>query len=981
MHALIFWKSWIPAYRILLYVMIGLFLFAFLFLWVGYFQGADAVIHWEKLQEQKIVETTVHEFRLGPFVLNVPGDSYAILEYFNGSDIVPNTIASYFFLLVIALTAIMLITVITTLTRFWYFTGMGLFIVFLVSLRLEVLTIAGYSNRAPVIVALLMYVLPSFYFSQVNTSIPFISRIFAFTAITASLCIIIQLFSTVDYPFYHLVLTAYTPALILSILFIIMVAHEILASFVFVVGQGSSKSLQHLSIISAIYMANLIITCMHELGVIEWNFIYINLYLLLSISAILGLWGFGKRESMYQNIFSFAPYGAYFFLCLGAICFATTGQMLNNANDPAEKIIRDFIIFSHTGFGIIFLTYLFSNFVLMLARNLPVYKVLYNPTRMPYFTFRFAGLVAMLGFVFYSNWREYVYQGLAGFYNFAGDLHVLLDNRAFAESFYDQGRSQGFQNHRSNYALATFKASRFNFDDAHYNYELANGKRPTPYSLTNAGNLFLWENKNDEAISRYRYALQQLPESGPIQNNLGFAYAKTHDVDSALVYLNAARNHAQSKKSAEANFFALAAMEFVPINIDSVLTLFDSHPGILSNALALSTLHKQKFDTPVKPLEQKHLNLYTATLLNNYIIKYAPALDTAFIEKAYKIASDSLNEDFSEALKSALAFAYYHRGNVTKALSILGELAYISQSYQGKFNYIMGLWALEQGNPVLASTYFTHSDTHTYKEAKFYNAIALTEARKKAEALVIWDTVSNGRDEAKKEIAARMKRILNLNTADVLSLNDAEKYQFCRYNVGLKDTVIFNRIVNSFQSADYKAQAILDFSKRYYEADLLAPAIRYFNRISGLELSNKKLYDDIQHTELLMLAYRREIGLLANQINKNVSFDDSRLLEKALYTALIAESSGDSTLAENNFNILASYNPYFEEGVIAAANFYRNQNKDRLKPYNILAEAIQVNGNSIRLLKAYIREATRQGFDEYASSASERLRSNEAEQF
>ena len=324
-------------------------------------------------------------------------------------------------------------------------------------------------------------------------------------------------------------------------------------------------------------------------------------------------------------------------------------------------------------------------------------------------------------------------------------------------------------------------------------------------------------------------------------------------------------------------------------------------------------------------------------------------------------------------MKSSLAFAYYHRGNVTKALEILGELAYISQNYQGKFNYIMGLWALEQGNPDLASTYFTFSDTYVYKDAKFYNAIALSEAGRKSDALIVWDTVANGRDEAKKEIAVRMKRMLNLQPAEVLSLNDAEKYQYCRYNIGLNDSIIFNRILNTFESADYKAQAILDYSKKNYEADHLAPAIRYYNRLAGLELSNKKLYDDIRHAELLMLAYRGELRSLASQINKDITFDNSRSLEKLLYTALIAESSGDSTLAEKNFKILGTYNPYFEEGIIAAANFYRHQSKDRLKPYSILAEAIQINNNSIRLLKAYVAEASRQGFDEYARSAAQRL--------
>jgi len=100
MHGVFFWKSWSQSYRITLYVLGAVFFVSLLFLWLGYFQGADAVIHWEKFQEQKVVETTVHEFRLGPFVLNVPGDSYAILEYFNGSHIVPNTTASYTFLAV-----------------------------------------------------------------------------------------------------------------------------------------------------------------------------------------------------------------------------------------------------------------------------------------------------------------------------------------------------------------------------------------------------------------------------------------------------------------------------------------------------------------------------------------------------------------------------------------------------------------------------------------------------------------------------------------------------------------------------------------------------------------------------------------------------------------------------------------------------------------------------------------------------------------
>jgi hypothetical protein len=107
-----------------------------------------------------------------------------------------------------------------------------------------------------------------------------------------------------------------------------MVAHEILASFVFIIGQGSSKSLQHLSIISAIYMANVIITCFHELGIIEWNFIYINVYLLLMISSLLGLWGFSQRESHVSEYFPVCSLWGVFFSLPGCNLFRHHWQFI-----------------------------------------------------------------------------------------------------------------------------------------------------------------------------------------------------------------------------------------------------------------------------------------------------------------------------------------------------------------------------------------------------------------------------------------------------------------------------------------------------------------------------------------------------------------------------------------------------------------------------------------------------------------------------
>ncbi|SKC89024.1 tetratricopeptide repeat protein [Ohtaekwangia koreensis] len=974
MQSLFFWKNWLKDYRWIGYATAAVFFLSLFFLWFSYFQGVDGVIHWDTIQEQRTVETTVHNFRLGPFVLNIPAESYTILEYFNGSSVEPNTTASYIFLFVLIASAIILLTVITTIERFWYFFGMALFILFVVSLRLEVLGIFGQFNRIPVVMALVLYIVPAFYFNRFKTSVSFMKRLLLFASITLLLALTVAFFSEVEYPLYHLTLTGYTPGLIISVLFIIMIAHEVLAAFINVISQGSSKSLRHLSIISVIYMANVVITALHEMDVIRWNFIYINLYLLLTISAILGIWGYRGREAIYGNVLSFYPFGAYFYLAMGAICFATTGQLLGNANDPALKIIRDVIIFSHAGFGIIFLTYVFSNYIVMLAQNMPIYKILYKPNRMPYFTYRFAGLIAMLAFIFVSDWKGYVYNGMAGFYNSAGDLYALQGNEVYTESFYDQGRAQGAGNHRSNYALGVIKGMRFNFEGAQENYNAANFKRASEYSLANAGNILIWQNEVFDAIEQYHNGIRIMPESGTIANNLGLAYAKVHNLDSALVYFSKAREHDVSKDAAETNFFAMATGELLPLQADSILGVFNTNSSAtMANALALSSLYGQPLTVKNDPLAVRILDLKSATLMNNYIIKNAKTLDTAFTKRAYTIASDTMNVDYSISLKSALAYAFYHQGNVAKALEIMAEQLYLGQANQGKYNYIMGLWALEQANPAVAADYFSYADTYDYKDARFYHAIALTEASRIPDALVAWDTVAAGKDEAQQKIATRIRKILTLSTQEAISLTDAEKYQFCRYRISLRDSIVFDRLVNTFQNANYKAQALLDISNKYYRAEQYVPAIRFFNRIAGLELTDKTLYENVQHFELRMLASRLELRSLATQINKGVEFNGSRTLEKILYTALINASNGDTLNAGKNFEIVSRYNPYFEEGILAAADFFREKDAKSMKPYTILSEAIQVNGNSYRLLKAYAEEAIRQGFDLYAASARQRL--------
>jgi hypothetical protein len=526
----------------------------------------------------------------------------------------------------------------------------------------------------------------------------------------------------------------------------------------------------------------------------------------------------------------------------------------------------------------------------------------------------------------------------------------------------------------SNYVLGTRKAFEFSPEEARERFDLATRGNATDFSRINGGNMFIWQNDPYKAIEHYEAVQSQFEKLPILYNNIGFAYAKAGRVDSVTYFLDQARKSEVAKDAAETNFFAFAVVNDLQVKADSIVGLFKSNtPGVLGNALALAITQRQPLEIKADPLKDKNLNLYTATLLNNYMLHQAHSLDSSFAPKADSIISNPVNADYSESLKASLAHVYYHQGNVNRAFELLSALIAYSAEDQGKYNYIKGLWALEQKHPESAVAFFADAIYYKFKKARLYHAISLTEAGLIDEAVTAWGQLIESGDEAEKYIASSIRRVLTLPVAKVAALPDHERYQYFRYRLNANDTTIFNSLVGGFTNPNYKAQALLDMSQKLFNAAHIVPAIKYFNRISGLQITNKKLYDDARFFELEMLASRKEVHQLIKQINKGLEFNTARTLEKKLYAAMVNEMSGDTASASRNYLIAGTSNPYFDNGVIAAANFFRDQDSTSFKAYDILANAIQINGGSVRLLGAYAKEAARRGFDEYAVSAVLRI--------
>jgi hypothetical protein len=172
-----FWKNWPTDFRFIAYGLGIFLLMAFVLMSIAYVMGPGNVTDWTTFQYQITRETVSHTFAVGSFEFFTPIESYLTFEYFNGTHIVPNIFASYFFLFALICCAVVLLSVITTLERFWFITGIGLFVLFMVSLRFDVLRLFNLTDRTIPIIIITLFALVAFYLNTLRSTTPFLARV------------------------------------------------------------------------------------------------------------------------------------------------------------------------------------------------------------------------------------------------------------------------------------------------------------------------------------------------------------------------------------------------------------------------------------------------------------------------------------------------------------------------------------------------------------------------------------------------------------------------------------------------------------------------------------------------------------------------------------------------------------------------------------------------------------------------------------
>ena len=118
--------------------------------------------------------------------------------------------------------------------------------------------------------------------------------------------------------------------------------------------------------------------------------------------------------------------------------------------------------------------------------------------------------------------------------------------------------------------------------------------------------------------------------------------------DSALTFFQKASEDQNSRQSADGNFIGVAAKNNLSIKADSLFKLIASeNPGTKSNALAFANLQGTKMDMKVNVFADTVLNLFSASLINNYLLNHLHDLDTAFINQVIALGHKPINNDYS----------------------------------------------------------------------------------------------------------------------------------------------------------------------------------------------------------------------------------------------------------------------------------------------------------------------------------------------
>ncbi len=684
-------------------------------LWL-YAKGYHNSIGWEVTTSAEVLKYPAIEIEGNLLDFSITGEKYLLTENYTGGPIVRNRVVDTLLVSVGWIGICLALTASSFLRRYGFLFALGLFTLFINRLNLGEIGLFGIQNRMVMLIPFLGFIGPLFYFHEYRPTTKFLFR---FTTLLL-VSIILGFFGIsesaifLDYFVSHS-LFAYSIA---GLLFLFILAEENIFGILFLVTRvkGGKSNFQHFIILSLIYLVNLILYYLNKSGIVPNSFSFFDPFILLAFSCVVAYWTLKFKANHFRDIAD-PEYSRILFYGLGIVLFSFLGLAFFRGNDAVYESFHYFILYFHIGFGFFFFLYLIINFIDAFLQGFEVYKIAYKEQHFPYVSARLGGLVVVLGFYFLATQEPYSLLK-SGYYCNLGNLEETLGNPDLADQYYQQASFLGYNTHHSNYQLAWNYSDKGNDYLTQTHFEKAASRFPSSFALINYANLD--KEINPVKVQATLERAQQQFGDGEIGNNYGLLRMQNEEWEKALEHFEDAESSTSWNQAPLINKWAVLNKLKSTDSAQFLKDYEQGNHGVKGNILAtdfdpsLSLAYQDFQEVPV--LHRQAYLLNASSLFDD---------DTLAALAIYEI-ENSIDGNYNDRLRKALAIHYYKKGEVNKAFRMMDYLQ--ANSYQhvkGSHLNDIGKLALDQGAYRLALEYFERAANSNYQAAELNQVEAL----------------------------------------------------------------------------------------------------------------------------------------------------------------------------------------------------------------------------------------------------------------
>ncbi len=695
-------QSWRPNERIAAFTVLSLLLLALILLLSKITDPLSNTAPWGVMSEWKEISAVIDRLNTSDGVFGIPVPSMIVTENFVASVMeiqLPVILAA----LILSLAGLALtLAAITALPRFWYIGAMTGFMILLAFSGTEMLHVDFIHPRFLFLLILLVTGGLSYYMHAFRVDLSLPQRAVLMLGAVFSLAGFVWLTCGAEYPALTAMVYGMPLWLGLAVVFLFISATEVLAGLVWLCTVKSS-GLSHRSFPafltgSLLYLILLVLLFLKNTRQLDAEIRLVSPLVPAIVGGLAGITGFKRRCDATGGALDYRHGGWMLYTGLFIIALSCALSQATLSNDPVLEVLEDTIVNTQLAMGIVFVFYVLLNFTPLFRKRLEVYKVLYKPMRFDLTKTRLIGFGGVIALFSMQNLFPLT-QGIAGYFNGLGDLHTVTQEYTLAEQYYKMALKHEFQNHKSNYALASLALKQDDQTAAAYYFRQATLKNPSPQAFVGLGNVLMRENLYFDALFTLQNAHRVFPSNGEISNNLGMLFDRSAVADSAYYYLELSERQSARPEVAGSNLLAVLAGNTAGTLRDSLAgSLKDrDYVSFRANKLTIRNLsgkfEKENFNDNWIP-QDSLLSVATFAYLYNFCLNQAK---NGSEPGELALAMAMKNPLIANELSLAAVYPQFYSGDKLRAIGLLQSWAKEETSKSAQFNLIAGHWWLQLG--------------------------------------------------------------------------------------------------------------------------------------------------------------------------------------------------------------------------------------------------------------------------------------------